>query len=60
MELLPPKLAKIFNFCAYPRINLYTSELEWWVFKDVFTARASKFIGEIETNAADNESYQGD
>lgn len=59
MELLPPRLAKIFNFCAYPRINLYTAELEWWVFKDIFTARVDKFINNIEGSES-NESFQGD
>jgi hypothetical protein len=29
---------KLFNFNGYPRINLITNELEWWVEKDLYVA----------------------
>lgn len=60
MELIPPRLAKIFNFCAYPRINLYTAEFEWWAFKDVYKARTDRFLRMIDTGEESNESFVGD
>ncbi len=59
MEQIPPSMSKIFNWMGYPRINLDTSELEWWIYKDVFNARVSKFLNMLPRTGAD-DSFTGD
>jgi len=36
MVKLTPKERDIYTSTAYPYINEYSSELEWWVFPDVY------------------------
>lgn len=46
MMKVPPEYLHLFNFNGYPLINVYTHELEWWVYKDEYTEMTGEQDGE--------------
>lgn len=50
--------SNIFKHLCYPRIDMYTAELEWWVDNTVYSRFMAKYLSSVtETNSA---AYQGD
>lgn len=47
MMKVPPEYLHLFNFNGYPLINIYTHELEWWVYKDEFAELTGEQDGEL-------------
>jgi len=41
---LHPAERDYFNYTAYPRINEYTMELEWWVDKNIYAAKRDQVV----------------
>lgn len=46
MMKVPPEYLHLFNHNGYPLINIYTHELEWWVYKEDFTLLTGEQDGE--------------
>lgn len=49
MVKLQPQEKYFFNYSAYPRINEFTMELEWWVYKDLYQREAVGIFGSTAT-----------
>lgn len=45
MMKVPPEYLHLFNHNGYPLINIYTHELEWWVYKTEFTELTGELDG---------------
>lgn len=58
MVRVPPGLLKLFNFSGYPRVNMETSELEWYVDAAAFDAKAKEF--NINLGEVNSELFEGD
>lgn len=58
MTKVPPKSSALFKGMCYPRINLDTAELEWWVSNENANRISMKYLESLpETNS---ENYEGD
>lgn len=44
---VPRNVATLFNYSGYPRINLETHELEWWVPREVFERTSRMFLSPV-------------